>query len=181
MIDEEPMNIKHCVFCGKAVDLESESHDKPRKVRVELHYDDVYNDPEQTSKVMAYNNETYICYDCAQSSLKHWIISESPYSPCQEIDGKPNTFMKFIRDELLLSDIYGQLAEECCELAQASLKLQRQYIDSNPTDRSLDDLLANFDEEVSDVHLCLQILEEQPKTDIMERKLKRWVDRLSED
>ena len=185
MIDEEPMNIRHCIFCGKAVDLESESHDKPRKVRVELHYDDVYNDPEQTSKVMAHNDDSHICYDCAQSSLKHWIVSESPYSPCQEIEEEGYKekvkLKKTIAENLSSSDIYGQLAEECCELAQAALKMQRHCIGRNEPALSPEQLEKNFEEEVSDVQLCLYGLGKSPNHSIVEHKLNRWIKRLKDD
>ena len=182
MADSYSLEIRHCIFCGKAFDVTRKDVQKPRKVRVEIHYDDVYNDPEQTSKVMAHNDDSYICYDCAQSTLRFWTTSESPYSSCQEVEDGDGLSEKAqaIKSELLLSDIYGQLAEECCELAQAALKMQRHCAGRNPASSPEQMLEKNFEEEVSDVRLCLYILGKSPNRSIIEHKLNRWVERLKD-
>ena len=45
---------------------------------------------------------------------------------------KRTALLKMVRDSLSLADLYVQLAEECSELAQASLKLARYYSGTNP-------------------------------------------------
>ena len=80
-----------------------------------------------------------------------------------------------------------QLAEECCELAQASLKMARKLRDENPTPKSIEDIRDNLIEEIADVDVCLDRLEDE--TDIVDRlelatieidKKKRWQERLEQ-
>ena len=80
-----------------------------------------------------------------------------------------------------------QLAEECCELAQASLKMARKLRDENPTPKSIEDIRDNLVEEIADVDVCLDRLEDE--TDIVDRlelatieidKKKRWQERLEQ-
>lgn len=80
-----------------------------------------------------------------------------------------------------------QLAEECCELAQASLKMARKLRDENPTPKSIEDIRDNLVEEIADVDVCLDRLEDE--TDIVDRlelttieidKKKRWKERLEQ-
>lgn len=91
-----------------------------------------------------------------------------------------------------LSDKIGEpamlelMAEECSELAHASLKLARFMRDENPApDHNGINLVANLEEEIADVYI---ILRELRKTDllvdddnistIMDRKRKRMNERL---
>ena len=80
-----------------------------------------------------------------------------------------------------------QLAEECCELAQASLKMARKLRDENPTPKSIEDIRDNLIEEIADVDVCLDRLGDE--TDIVDRlelttieidKKKRWQERLEQ-
>lgn len=80
-----------------------------------------------------------------------------------------------------------QLAEECCELAQASLKMARKLRDENPTPKSIEDIRDNLVEEIADVDVCLDRIEDE--TDIVDRltlatieidKKKRWKERLEQ-
>ena len=80
-----------------------------------------------------------------------------------------------------------QLAEGCCELAQASLKMARKLRDENPTPKSIEDIRDNLIEEIADVDVCLDRLEDE--TDIVDRlelttieidKKKRWQERLEQ-
>lgn len=52
--------------------------------------------------------------------------------------------------------LYRQLAEECCELAQAALKLIRAH--NRETPKSVADADADFIEELADVKLMLDIV-----------------------
>lgn len=55
-------------------------------------------------------------------------------------------------------DMLELLAEECSELAQASLKLSRILYSSIPARVTLDDALSNFIEEAGDVEMCKIVL-----------------------
>lgn len=51
-----------------------------------------------------------------------------------------------------------QLAEESAELAQAALKMARKIRNENPTPKSHTDCVANLQEEIADVELCISVL-----------------------
>ena len=76
-------------------------------------------------------------------------------------------------------DLYGQLAEECCELAKAALKAQRYLQGTNPPAQSSKEIMANLHEEVSDVTLVLEVANLKTKPDTMQAKLRRWHKRLN--
>lgn len=76
-----------------------------------------------------------------------------------------------------------QLAEECAELSQASLKLIRAKRMFNPTSVSEEDARMNLLEEMADVLLSMEVtslllnnIEQIHST--MEKKSFRWLDRL---
>ena len=73
--------------------------------------------------------------------------------------------------------LYEQLAEECAELAQASLKMARILRDENKTPKTKSEVMENLIEEYSDVTLCALVLELRCDHPQMEYKLNRWVDR----
>ena len=80
-----------------------------------------------------------------------------------------------------------QLAEECCELAQASLKMARKLRDENPTPKSIEDIRDNLVEEMADVHVCMETLVyeadvvDDSELYIMEvEKKHRWKERLEQ-
>lgn len=74
--------------------------------------------------------------------------------------------------------MYEQLAEECCELAQAALKASRLLRGDNPP-RNMDhkDVWANVTEEVADVYLCLRELDlDDVDEDLVEFKEGRFLE-----
>lgn len=77
-----------------------------------------------------------------------------------------------------------QLAEECTELAQASLKYARKLRGENPTPVTLADARIELIEEMADVLLCVDVVSEAcgvPETGIdlqKMRKKQRWEARL---
>lgn len=184
-----------CMFCGKYL---KNADNNP--MRVEIHFKNLYRDEKIGAKLTAYKDEEDICPTCAAFIFENWKAMDSPYSPCFEVkenDESPasrlvdayspkgvaptsGTYSKYkaIRDNLSLPDIYGQLAEECCELAQAALKMQRSLLGANPTNKSIDKYEKNLVEELSDVSLCLEILKVKADRSIMRRKLDRWLRRL---
>jgi NTP pyrophosphatase (non-canonical NTP hydrolase) len=79
-----------------------------------------------------------------------------------------------------------QLAEESAELAQAAIKTARKIRNENPTPKSRADCVANLQEEIADVELCISILPaalhdpaEVGKT--MAAKHRRWNGRLHDE
>lgn len=79
-----------------------------------------------------------------------------------------------------------QLAEESAELAQAALKMARKIRNESPTPKSHTDCVANLQEEIADVELCISILpaalNDPAKVGrTMAAKHRRWNERLHDE
>ena len=85
-----------------------------------------------------------------------------------------------IRDKVSMPALYAMLAEEAAELAHAACKAFRYTEGSNPTPLSSDDIYDMLIEEFSDVVLIADILGIRPDEDIMQAKMQRWEERLSD-
>lgn len=92
-----------------------------------------------------------------------------------------------IVDKIGVPALLEQTAEECCELAQACLKMARKLRDENPTPKSVDDIRDDLVEEMADVQLCLMelmnttdITTEQEVINLEARKFRRWLKRLDQ-
>ena len=88
-----------------------------------------------------------------------------------------------IRELLEGTELLAQLAEETAELGKAALKLRRAIDGTNPTPISVEEAFGNFEEEIVDVLLCLDVLgydlqELSKYRGIMDGKRERWVNRL---
>lgn len=88
-----------------------------------------------------------------------------------------------IRSTISMRDANTQMAEECAELAQALLKLNRTFPEStNPTPKSYSQVLEDVVEEFSDVLLCAGILRLDLRgvtiEEWLDKKSKRWIKRL---
>jgi NTP pyrophosphatase (non-canonical NTP hydrolase) len=92
--------------------------------------------------------------------------------------------INFIRDQLSDEELLAQLSEECNELAKAALKMRRVLDGRNPTPATMPEAWENLQEEISDVLLCLLVLEidyNDPEYGVqMQAKLDRWVGRLQQ-
>lgn len=90
-----------------------------------------------------------------------------------------------IVDQIGVPALLEQMAEECCELAQACLKMARKLRDENPTPKSIEDIRDNLVEEIADVELCRIYLTEigmidSPETySVVHEKEERWQKRLN--
>lgn len=76
--------------------------------------------------------------------------------------------------------VYEQLAEECTELAKASLKMARISRGENPTSATYPEVIDSLEEEATDVYLCLFDLGLMPNPNTMYSKLKRFRERIEE-
>lgn len=85
-----------------------------------------------------------------------------------------------VADVIGRAALYEQLAEECSELAQASLKMARIIRGENPTPVTEQEAFSNVIEELSDVSLCADALEIDPDYNIMQNKEQRWEKRIRE-
>lgn len=92
---------------------------------------------------------------------------------------EPYTDLEYIRAKLGDAELLAQIAEECNELAHASLKLRRVLDGTNPTPVTEEEAVAAFSEEYLDLVLCLHVfLESYEAPDELTAKLRRWCERL---
>ena len=92
--------------------------------------------------------------------------------------------MNDIIDTIGLPAVLEQLAEECSELAQASLKYARLLRGDNPTPKTEQECLEALTEEIADVDLCISelmvegLVDSNKVIDIIDQKGNRWKERL---
>lgn len=95
--------------------------------------------------------------------------------------------MSTIVDHIGVPALLEQTAEECCELAQACLKMARKLRDENPTPKSIEDIRESLVEELADVDICTtaiiydtQLASPNELDVITIKKHKRWKERLEQ-
>ena len=77
-------------------------------------------------------------------------------------------------------------AEECVELAHACLKLARVIRQENPTPVTSDEAIANVEEEIADIDICIdeliksQIINVKNLLDVKRFKMERLDNRIKE-
>lgn len=99
-----------------------------------------------------------------------------------------NKEIDFIREHIPTDELLCQLAEECNEMAHASLKYRRALKGDNPTPVTLEQARKNLLEEIADVSLCLKALglDQTDRefclqiTRVANEKARRWAGRLHE-
>lgn len=78
-------------------------------------------------------------------------------------------------------------AEECAELAHACLKLARVIRQENPTPVTSDEAIANVEEEIADIDICIdeliksQIINIKNLLDVKRFKMERLDNRIKEN
>ena len=92
-----------------------------------------------------------------------------------------NECSREIRQKVPEAALYEQLAEECVELAHAALKLARIKRGENPTPVSAKEAMSAVMEEYTDLRLVAFVLEMLWDTEVFERKLLRWKERLGDN
>lgn len=90
--------------------------------------------------------------------------------------------MSEIKKKIPVAELMAGLAEECCELAQAALKLRRVWDKTNPTPVNEETAIDRLYEEIADVRLYLNQIDLNVDSieEIMKAKEERWKSRLSE-
>lgn len=87
-----------------------------------------------------------------------------------------------IVDTIGIPAVLEQLAEECCELGQAALKLSRIMRGENPTPVSIEVAQFDFAVEAGDVTLVLDLLRRNgvrvANRKQKNHKMNRWIRRL---
>lgn len=106
------------------------------------------------------------------------------YKRSSELDNN----LQYITQNVPLSEILAQLAEEASEMSQAALKLRRAQGNENPTPVSVEDCKRALLEEWADVRLCTMALAKagldmgsREAQVIIESKANRWANRISEN
>ena len=92
-----------------------------------------------------------------------------------------NKYAEYIQNVLTRRELLEQLAEECNEMAKASLKMIRAGgMSNNMTPTSRDDAYDNFEEEQKDVISVLWLLTDNERYAYIEGypKFERWAKRL---
>ena len=143
------------------------------------------------------SSETKIvrCQECTHYN-GHWncdyfdsAVLDDDFCSCGERkleNGRSGPKMKKINDYLTTPDLLCQLAEEASELAQAALKLKRAMEGTNPTPMSVEECVANMDEEIADVSLLVDLLGYNTREHMLAQgrvaqwKVERWLKRLEE-
>lgn len=87
-------------------------------------------------------------------------------------------YRKVIHEKISEADLYGQLAEEAAELAQAASKMERVLRGTNPTPKSKEEVMKNLIEEYTDLLLVSDILGIGKSEYVYTYKLGRWKRRL---
>ena len=91
--------------------------------------------------------------------------------------------IRLITESVTTAELWGQLAEEAAELAQAALKMQRLLSENNRPRKTAEECIDSVIEEHADVALCFKILgwdDKGQRKAIMERKAARWAELIRE-
>lgn len=90
--------------------------------------------------------------------------------------------IEYIIEHVSEHRLYEQLAEECCELAQAALKMSRYLQKEDSVDMNKKEIHSKLDEEMTDVFVCLDTLHRRPNInmELAAKKANRWKNRIDE-
>lgn len=89
--------------------------------------------------------------------------------------------VSYIANHTNMLDALVALAEEAAELNKAALKLARaKKLIKHPTPVSETEALDNLIEEYTDVTLCAMVLNLYADSNVANRKVERWAQRLEE-
>lgn len=87
--------------------------------------------------------------------------------------------IEYIRKTLPRQVLFLQMAEEAAELSAACSKVARILDGQNPAGKTLPEAVLSVMEEFTDVTLAAEAVQVEAMGEIRDRKLARWVDRLT--
>lgn len=94
---------------------------------------------------------------------------------------KTEDALMYVQGKVHMNELWMNLAEECSELAQASLKMCRVDSMTNPTDKTFKEAYADVVEEYTDIlNIADRLLRIRPDWGIGNEKIIRWADRIKE-
>lgn len=90
--------------------------------------------------------------------------------------------IEYIIEHVSEHRLYEQLAEECCELAQAALKMSRYLQKEDSVAMTKEEIHSKIVEEMTDVFVCLDTLYQKQGIDmeLAAKKVNRWKNRIDE-
>lgn len=90
--------------------------------------------------------------------------------------------IEYIIEHVSEHRLYEQLAEECCELAQAALKMSRYLQNEDSVAMTKEEIHSKIVEEMTDVFVCLDTLYQKQGIDmeLAAKKVNRWKNRIDE-
>lgn len=144
------------------------------------------------------------CRDCAHCGpLNEWGIAECArtgmyimnpdtstmcmgmcFTQTTDFSEKKEEKKMNISEKIGMPAVLEQCAEECTELAQACLKIARKMRQENPTPATMDILIKDFNEEIADVMVCLNVIVDsgfisnEAIDSVMMTKQNRWEERI---
>lgn len=120
---------------------------------------------------------SYGSQECIKVDGNHYTMYlENPY---EDEEMKKSDYNRIL-DSIGTAACLEQCAEECTELAKATLKLARILRNENYTPVSAEEAIDQIREEAADVRLCLDVLAtdiEINTREIERTKLERWLER----
>ena len=78
--------------------------------------------------------------------------------------------MGILIEQIGMTEMLNQTAEEASELSQACLKLSRKIRGINYTPKTKQELIDNLYEEIADVEICIEEL----KSEISKEEIEKW-------
>ena len=115
--------------------------------------------------------------DVLEHDVADMMMSAKDY-----IANRVNKRARLEKDILLMAgehNVSRQLAEECCELAQACIKFQRTLDVPSDTPLTREEATLMLVEEFTDVLVCAAVLGLTEDADMFDAKLERWKHRLT--
>lgn len=116
-----------------------------------------------------------------KGDILNYNISDMIMSAQDYITNRVNKRAQLEADIILLAgehNVSRQLAEECCELAQACIKFQRTLDIPSDTPLTRQEATLMLIEEFTDVLVCARVLGLMEDADMFDAKLERWKNRL---
>ncbi len=97
-----------------------------------------------------------------------------------QVNSQVGLMLDTVRKAVPAPALYEALAEEATEVAQAALKMARIQRQENPTPVDLVDATKSLNEELTDLLLCMDVVNMHADQNLAMAKLNRWISRLAQ-